>query len=175
MPFARPPSRVSHVACGVWRAQPRSRSPLRVFWPSPTLSPTDPVPRGLLTLWARAGMCVCIYRYGKGSSVLQVSHARMLWKHMLWGSLRKRRTHGKVSLPHMAPTLTSATRACHTHARTPQPQTTGPSKAGIFAHFCAGLDGSAGWEGIGSSHLARQVAPRVTFLMRASSMPRCGP
>jgi len=29
--------------------------------PSPTLSPTDPVPRGLLTLWARAGMCVCIY------------------------------------------------------------------------------------------------------------------
>ena len=29
--------------------------------PSPTLSPTDPVPRGLLTLWARAGMCVCMY------------------------------------------------------------------------------------------------------------------
>ena len=29
--------------------------------PSPTPSPTDPVPRGLLTLWARAGMCVCIY------------------------------------------------------------------------------------------------------------------
>jgi len=24
--------------------------------PSPTLSPTDPVPRGLLTLWARAGL-----------------------------------------------------------------------------------------------------------------------
>ena len=24
-------------------------------------APTDPVPRGLLTLWARAGMCVCIY------------------------------------------------------------------------------------------------------------------
>ena len=23
-------------------------------WPLPTLSPTDPVPRGLLTLWARA-------------------------------------------------------------------------------------------------------------------------
>ena len=31
--------------------------------PSPTLSPTDPVPRGLLTLWARAGMCVCIYAF----------------------------------------------------------------------------------------------------------------
>ena len=33
--------------------------------PSPTLSPTDPVPRGLLTLWARAGrvyayMYVCV-------------------------------------------------------------------------------------------------------------------
>ena len=34
--------------------------------PSPTLSPTDPVPRGLLTLWARAGpvyaymyVCMC--------------------------------------------------------------------------------------------------------------------
>ena len=24
-------------------------------------APTDPVPRGLLTLWARAGMRVCIY------------------------------------------------------------------------------------------------------------------
>ena len=26
-------------------------------------APTDPVPRDLLTLWARAGMCVCIYAF----------------------------------------------------------------------------------------------------------------
>ena len=29
--------------------------------PWPALSPADPVPRGLLTLWARAGMCVCMH------------------------------------------------------------------------------------------------------------------
>jgi len=28
--------------------------------PSPTLSPTDPVPRGLLTLWAGLHVCVCV-------------------------------------------------------------------------------------------------------------------
>ena len=39
---------------------------LGVIPPSPTLSPTDPVPRGLLTLWAGLHymcVCVCVYIY----------------------------------------------------------------------------------------------------------------
>jgi len=38
-------------------ARPRLHPRLLTLCPAPT----DPVPRGLLTLWARAGMCVCIY------------------------------------------------------------------------------------------------------------------
>ena len=41
------------------RLRPRPRLHYRLLTLCP--APTDPVPRGLLTLWARAGMCVCIY------------------------------------------------------------------------------------------------------------------
>ena len=42
-------------------AAPRPRLHYRLLALCP--APTDPVPRGLLTLWARAGMCVCIYEF----------------------------------------------------------------------------------------------------------------
>ena len=72
-PFAAPSSLALHAAspsAGLRRCQ----------WhavPSPTLSPTGPVPRGLLTLWARAGpvyayMYVCV-------------HAREGWRDALPG------------------------------------------------------------------------------------------
>ena len=48
-----------------WASKFCTRAPPRCFLfvllaPSPTLSPTDPVPRGLLTLWAGLHVCVCV-------------------------------------------------------------------------------------------------------------------
>ena len=58
--------------------------------PSPTLSPTDPVPQGPLTLWARAGpvyayMYVCVHAHARTHARAR-AHARTHTHHIYNGS-----------------------------------------------------------------------------------------
>ena len=61
--------------------------------PSPTLSPTDPVPQGPLTLWARAGpvyayMYVCVHVHAR-------AHARTHTHHIYNGSATAQKKDGE--------------------------------------------------------------------------------
>jgi len=105
---------------------PRVVCSMRASSPSPTLTPTDPVPRGLLTLWA--GLHIYTHAQGKHTHAHTHTHT-----HTLSLSLSLSRARAR--------SLSLTCARAHTHTLSPCPSSC-PSPSLAHTRTKEGLDGS---------------------------------